>query len=223
MSGRGGGRGGRGGGFGRGRGRGAFGGPSLPPGMDFRDIQASMAAPSAQYPPMDIPNMTALNGTESKAVAYQAELIDSLRGSKYWIVEEQTKKTNDIERWFDRIRQKEKLDTKALKPEDLNPEFFPTTLWDGFFNPTKKQKVVEPKKQKRKKKLDIDSLAIDDKDGEAEGNADDAEDDEEEQQEDYDVEDLEGDDDYEANYFDNGEADDDDDMNDDGERGGDYD
>ncbi|KZT60877.1 hypothetical protein CALCODRAFT_515019 [Calocera cornea HHB12733] len=216
----GGGRGGRGGGFGRGRGRGTFGGPSLPPGLDFKDIQASMAAPSAQYPPMDVPNMTALDEKESRAVVHQVELINRLKESKYWIVEEETKRTNDVEHWYDGQKQKETKETKALKAEDFNPEFFPASLWDGYFNPTKKQKVVEPKKQKRKKKLDIDALAIDDKDGDAEGNDDDMEKDEEEQQEDYDVEDLEGDDDYEANYFDNGEADDDDDGNDDGDRGG---
>jgi len=170
---------------------------------------------------MDIPNMTPLGETESKAVAYQVELIDRLRASKYWVAEEETKKTNEIERWFDHIRQKEKLEKQALKAEDFNPEFFPATLWDGYFNPAKKPTVVEFKK-KRKKKLDIDALTLEDKDGEA-ANEDDVDGDEEEQQEDYDVEDLEGDDDYEANYFDNGEADDDDDMNDEGDRGGDND
>ncbi|EJU02366.1 hypothetical protein DACRYDRAFT_116076 [Dacryopinax primogenitus] len=228
MSGRGGGgrggRGGRGGGRGGfGRGRGSFGGPSLPPGVDFRDIQASMAAPSAQYPPMDIPSMTPLEARESKAVQYQVEIVERMKGGKYWIVEEQSKRNNEIERWFDHLRQKEKIEVKiGLRAEDLNQEFFPASLWDGYFNPTKKQRVVEPKKQKRKRKLDIDALGIDDKDGEGKANDDDLDDDEEEQQDDYDVEDLEGGDDYEANYFDNGEADDDDDGNDDGDRG-DYD
>ncbi|KAG6860153.1 hypothetical protein C0995_015076 [Termitomyces sp. Mi166 len=111
----------------------------------------------------------------------------------------------------------------TLKRTDLNEAFFPPGIFDSYFNPKKKRKVLETKNV-GKPRMNLDELGEDDEEAKSGDDRSDAGSNAAE--EDYDV-DEEYDNDYAENYFDNGEGDDMDDLGgggggDDG-GGGDYD
>jgi len=156
---------------------------------------------------MELPAMQQLTESESRAVKYQLDSVARTKRSPYWIVEE-TKAADNIERYSDRYRQTG-VTHPSLKSEELCQEFFPKDLWDGYFNPAKPPKGVPKKRRKATEKLSLEDLELEENKGDNDDGAEGSElgsDD----RPDYDEE-VSGDD-YENNYFDNGE-DDDDDMN----------
>lgn len=127
--------------------------------------------------------------------------------------------TPEIESYSDRYRKQpgpsssgpSQLDAEALH---LNADLLPPQLYSDYFDP---QAAAERKKaagKKRRRVLDSD----DDEPKEKKGESDDGEDEEI----DFDFDDDEEDDhqDYDANYFDNGEGDDDSGGEGEDERGG---
>jgi len=110
----------------------------------------------------------------------------------------------------------------TLKRKELHQPFFPSEIFDGYFNPKKKRKVETKSTGKR---MNLDEMVEDAE--EQEKSSDERSDiGSQAAESDYDV-DEEYDNDYAENYFDNGEGDDMDDLGggggDDGGGGGDYD
>ncbi|KAI5122107.1 hypothetical protein M0805_002229 [Coniferiporia weirii] len=214
-------RGGRGGG----RGRGGFGGASaLPPmGLTFADIQSMSREAGELYPPMDpLPVPTAATEEERAICALQNGFAARLRASRYYLVD--GAKSGELQRYSDKYRPSPAAQP-TLKRKDLHAPFFPSEIFEDFFNPKRR------KREKRgvKKKVKLDELAEGEED--QEGSSDKASDAGSQGvggsgASDYDV-DEEYDNDYAENYFDNGEGDDMDDLGDggggNGEGGGDYD
>lgn len=217
--GRGGGRGSGRGGF---RGGGGFGAGSMPPmGLTFADIQAMSREGDALYPPLEpLPVLTDYSADEKRICDLQTGFLTRLRQSAYYVVE--TSKSNDLERYSDKYRQSP-ASQPTLKRKDLHTTFFPSEIFEGYFNPKRKRKV---EKKGTTKCLNFDDLTEDAEDQEKSG---DERSDAGSQlvDSDYDV-DEEYDNDYAENYFDNGEGDDMDGLGDggggdDGGGGGDYD
>ncbi|KAG9313489.1 DNA-directed RNA polymerase III, subunit Rpc31 [Chiua virens] len=217
-------RGGRGGGRGDGRGfkgGGAFGAGALPPmGLTFADIQAMSREADALYPPLDpLPVLSDFSAEEKSVSDLQTGFIARLRKSPYYVVERT--KSNELERYSDKYRQTS-ASLPTLKRKDLHAPFFPSEIFEGYFNPKKKRKADKTVKSTR---LKLDELVEEaeelEKSGEERSDAG-----SQAAESDYDVEE-EYDNDYAENYFDNGEGDDLDDLaggggGDDG-GGGDYD
>ncbi|ESK86394.1 hypothetical protein Moror_4987 [Moniliophthora roreri MCA 2997] len=212
--GRGGGRGGRGG-------RGGFGGSSnLPPmGLTFADIQAMSREQTALYPPMRPPVLTEYSEREKRITQLQIGFTHRLRKSPYYVVE--PTKSNELPRYSDKYRPSVAAQPR-LKKQDLHAPFFPTEIFEGYFNPKKTLKARKAIIQK--KRLEIDNMMDEDEeqtksDEEGSGDSQGA-------VSDYDAEE-EYDNDYAFNYFDNGEGDDMDNLGDGGGGdeggGGDYD
>ncbi|KAF5379177.1 hypothetical protein D9615_006020 [Tricholomella constricta] len=233
---RGGGRGGRGGGRG---GRGGFGGGStLPPmGLSFSDIQNLSREATAMYPPRRLPVMTEFTTEEASIADLQIGFASRLRKSAYYVVEK-TKSTGkigqslcanytsevaapELPRYSDKYRPSVSAQP-TLKRKDLNEAFFPPVIFDSYFNPKKKRKVINTKTS-GKQRMNLDEMGDDD---EEEKSGDDrSEIGSQAAESDYDV-DEEYDNDYAENYFDNGENDDMDDLGGGGGDeggGGDYD
>ncbi|KAF8137411.1 DNA-directed RNA polymerase III subunit Rpc31-domain-containing protein [Boletus edulis] len=193
-------RGGRGSG-GRGGGRGGFKGGAFssggnpPMGLTFADIQAMSREGDALYPPLDpLPVLSDFSAEENKICELQTGFIDRLRKSPYYVVE--TIKSIELERYSDKYRQTS-ASLPALKRKDLHAPFFPTDIFEGYFNPKKKRKDLTStshrticQEKSGEERSDAGSQAV---------------------ESDYDVEE-EYDNDYAENYFDNGEGDDLDDL-----------
>ncbi|KZP16905.1 hypothetical protein FIBSPDRAFT_793730 [Athelia psychrophila] len=215
---RGGGRGGRGGG------RGGFaGGSSMPPmGLTFADIQALSREEDALYPPLDpLPVLTEYSSDEKRICELQMGFAARIRKSAYYVIE--TTKSTELPRYSDKYRPSP-ASQPSLKRKDLHQPFFPTEIFEGYFNPKKRRKVTNS--QGKGKRLNLDEMQEDgDEDKSSDGRSDAGS---QVVESDYDV-DEEYDNDYAENYFDNGEADDNDDLGggggggDDGGGGGDYD
>ncbi|EIN08616.1 hypothetical protein PUNSTDRAFT_114057 [Punctularia strigosozonata HHB-11173 SS5] len=200
-------RGGRGGfGGGRGGGRGGFNNSNPPPmGLTFADIQGMSKEPSALYPPMDpLPSLTEYTETEKRICELQLGFAARMRKSAYWVVE-QTKST-ELPRYSDKYRPSTDR-PPALKRKDLHQPFFPTEVFEDYFNPRKKRKVTAKRSTGPRTKLEELEDDGDDPDKDNEGSDQGSHIDDE----DYDV-DEEYDNDYAENYFDNGEGDDMDDL-----------
>jgi len=126
----------RGRGLGRGRGRG--GGIDQPIGGTWQELNALDIVPATLFPPVDpFPMLTDVTESELKSVSYQEEIIQRLRRSRYYIAEDV--KNDDLPRYSDRYRATAETQPK-LEPSDLNKIFFPSELWDTFFNPKTKPK-----------------------------------------------------------------------------------
>ncbi|KAF8802261.1 hypothetical protein BYT27DRAFT_7226563 [Phlegmacium glaucopus] len=218
---RGGGRGGRGG---RGGGRGGFGGAStLPPmGLTFADLQNLSREATALYPSLRVPVFTESSSDENRIAELQLGFANRMRKSQYYIVEKT--KSSELERYSDKYRPSV-MSQPTLKRKELHAPFFPSEVFEDYFNPKRKQKAsrVGP----RQVKLNLEELGDE---GEDQEKSSDERSDAGSQaaESDYDVEE-EYDNDYADNYFDNGEGDDMDDLGggggggDDGGGGGDYD
>ncbi|KAI9567466.1 DNA-directed RNA polymerase III, subunit Rpc31 [Boletus coccyginus] len=187
-------------------------------GLTFADIQAISREADALYPPLDpLPVLSDFSAEEKKISELQTGFITRLRQSPYYVVE--TVKSNELERYSDKYRQTS-ASLPALKRRDLHAPFFPSEIFDGYFNPKKKRK----EKKVKTTRLNLDELAEETEELEKSG-GERSDADSQVAESDYDVEE-EYDNDYAENYFDNGEGDDLDDLGvggggDDG--GGDYD
>ncbi|KAH8108805.1 DNA-directed RNA polymerase III, subunit Rpc31 [Phellopilus nigrolimitatus] len=205
-------RGGRGGGRG---GRGGFGAGALPPmGLTFADIQNMSREAGELYPAMDpLPVLTSSTEEERKICALQAGFTERLRTSKYYVVE--VTKSDELPRYSDKYRPSPDAQP-TLKRKELHQPFFPSEIFEDYFNPKRRKR----EKKAGSKKIKLDDLAEGEEDQE---NSSDKASDAGSQaagSEDYDV-DEEYDNDYAENYFDNGEGDDMDDLGDGGAGGGD--
>jgi len=194
----------------------------MPPmGLTFADIQAMSREADALYPPLDpLPVLSDFSAEERKISALQTGFIARLRQSAYYVVE--PVKSNELERYSDKYRQTS-VSLPPLKRKDLHASFFPSEIFDTYFNPKKKRKAEKKVKSTR---LNLDELVEEaeelEKSGEERSDAG-----SQAVESDYDV-DEEYDNDYAENYFDNGEGDDLDDLGgggggEDGGGGGDYD
>ncbi|KAF9269629.1 hypothetical protein L218DRAFT_890317 [Marasmius fiardii PR-910] len=210
---------GRGRGGGRGRGRGGFGGSrELPPmGLTFADIQAMSREQTALYPPMRLPVLTEYTDRERKITQLQIGFARRLRQSPYYVVE--TTKSTELPRYSDKYRPSVAAQPK-LKRQELHAPFFPTGIFEDYFNP----KTIKTRKIAiKKKRINLDNMADDE--NEQVKSEDEGSDGSQVPLSDYDAEE-EYDNDYAYNYFDNGEGDDMDNLGDAGggdEGGGDYD
>ncbi|KAK1231343.1 hypothetical protein PQX77_005543 [Marasmius sp. AFHP31] len=208
---------------GRGRGRGGRGGfgasRELPPmGLTFADIQAMSREQTALYPPMRPPVLREYTDSERKITQLQIGFARRLRNSQYYVVE--TTKNTELPKYSDKYRPSVSAQPK-LKRQDLNPAFFPTEIFEGYFNP---KKIKGRKNVAQKKRVNLDNVVEDEDEkvkSEDEGSGG-----SQAQASDYDAEE-EYDNDYAYDYFDNGEGDDMDNLGDGGGGdeggGGDYD
>ncbi|KIY47362.1 hypothetical protein FISHEDRAFT_74665 [Fistulina hepatica ATCC 64428] len=203
------------GGRGRGRGRGFGGASNLPPmGLTFADIQSMSREGTALYPPMRPPVLEDITEDERRIAQTQIGFATRLRSSQYYLTE--ITKSDNLEKYSDRFLNTAK-ERPTLKRKGLNPEFFPSDIFETFFNPKKKAKHVKKKKQN----INLDDVPDEGDDEEKSG--EEKSDEGSQVPSDYDVEE-EYDNDYADNYFDNGEGDDNDDLGDgDGGGGGDHD
>ncbi|KAG8983952.1 hypothetical protein FRB90_005638 [Tulasnella sp. 427] len=175
-----------------------------------------------------MPVLTRITDREREICRLEVGIATRLRNSSYYLTE--AKKADELERYSDRFRPTART-RPVLRPADLNKEFFPPTIWDAYFNPRKRPAAgAHPHPRKKKSKVDWSSFGVENASAAAGGGGG-GEGDEsggEQQQQDgennnlEELEDYEGesdDNDYEMNYFDNGE-----DENDDlGDGGGDPD
>ncbi|KAJ8502038.1 hypothetical protein ONZ45_g11908 [Pleurotus djamor] len=214
-------RGGRGA---RGGGRGGFGRGELPPmGLTFADIQSMSREATALYPPRtSLPVLEEIKESEKQIYELQIAYEARLRKSAYYLVEDTA--SDDLPRYSDKYLTAA-TSHPTLKKKDFHEPFFPSDVYDSYFNPRKKRKVQAKVTSTTRMNLDEmdddkeDVEKSDDERSEAGSQAD---------AEDYDV-DEEYDNDYAENYFDNGEGDDMDNLGDGGGGddmgggGGDYD
>jgi len=171
----------------------------MPPmGLSFADIQSLSREPTALYPPIDpLPLLSSVTDVEKEIIALQDGVVARLRASPYYIVEPEKKAEQT--RYSDKFL-KSTMSAK-LQAKGLNQAFFPPDLWDAYFNP-KKHKA---KKAKERARLNLDNLEVEEgKENDASEKASGASSDEEDQ-DDYDVE-IEDENDYVDNYFNNGEG-----------------
>jgi len=220
---RGGGRGGRGG---YGGGRGGFGGASnLPPmGLTFADKQNLSREATVLYPSLRVSVFTESSSDEQRIAELQLGFADRMRKSQYYIVEKTKTKSSELERYSDKYRPSV-MSQPTLKRKDLHAPFFPSEVFEDYFNP--KRKKTASRVGPLRVKLNLEELGDE---GEDQEKSSDERSDAGSQaaESDYDV-DEEYDNDYADNYFDNGEGDDVDDLGggggggDDGGGGGDYD
>jgi len=204
-----------------------MGASSLPIGVTFADLEAMSKEATPLYPPLDpMPVLSALSDTEREMCRLQVAVATRLRTSAYYTVEE--RKADELERYSDRFKPTART-RPTLQQDYLNKEFFPATLWEAHFNPRKRVAALAGPSRPKKKKLKVDWSALGVEgagDGTGENNDEEEEgeggvgDEEGAIEEDYDEENE--DNDYELNYFDNGEEDNDDlgDGGGDGEGGG---
>ncbi|KAJ7171616.1 DNA-directed RNA polymerase III, subunit Rpc31 [Mycena crocata] len=192
------------GGRGRGgfRGRGAFVAP--PMGLTHADLQNMSREATAMYPPMIPPILTELTEDEKRIAAYQIGFAERMRKSAYYVVE--TTKSTDLPRYSDKYRPSV-ASQPTLKKKDLCAPYFPPDIFEAYFNPKRKRKVVA-KSELTKKRMNLDEMAEEDEE-KTPSDASDAG--SQVPESDYDV-DEEYDNDYAENYFDNGENDDNDDL-----------
>ncbi|KAJ8082889.1 hypothetical protein AAF712_003566 [Marasmius tenuissimus] len=214
---------------GRGRGRGGRGGfgtsRELPPmGLSFADIQTMSREQTALYPPMRPPVLREYTDSERKITQLQIGFARRLRNSKYYVVE--TAKNTELPKYSDKYRPSAAAQPK-LKRQDLNSAFFPTEIFEGYFNPKKikgkrllsvlrdmySDVVVGRRTVAQKKRVNLDSM-VEDEDEKVKSE-DEGSDASQAQASDYDAEE-EYDNDYAFDYFDNGEGDDMDDLGDGG-------
>jgi len=142
-----------------------------------------------------------------------------MKKSQYYIVEKT--KSSELERYSDKYRPSV-MSQPTLKRKELHAPFFPSEVFEDYFNPKRNKKASRA--GPRRVKLNLEELG---EEGEEEKSSDERSDAGSQAAEsDYDV-DEEYDNDYADNYFDNGEGDDVDDLGggggDDGGGGGDYD
>ncbi|KAF8348638.1 DNA-directed RNA polymerase III, subunit Rpc31 [Amanita rubescens] len=206
---RGGGRGGRGGAR-----RGGFGGQSnpLPMGLTFLDIQNMSREGTALYPPRQLPTYTQPSDEEKQVAQLQIAIATRLKSSPYYVVE-RTKST-ELRRYSDKYRPSA-ASRSTLQRSKLHAPFFPTEIFEDYFNAKRKKKVS---KKMIKSRVNLDEVGQEDEQ-EKSGDERQSEVGSEAPQSDYDVEE-EYDNDYAENYFDNGEGDDLDNLGDGGDDGG---
>ncbi|KAG5642272.1 hypothetical protein DXG03_003321 [Asterophora parasitica] len=189
-------------------------------GLSFADLQNLSREATAMYPTRSLPVFTEFTTEEARIADIQIGFASRLRKSQYYVVEKT--KSTELPRYSDKYRSSVSAQP-TMKRKDLNEAFFPPNIFDSYFNPKKKRKVV-PSQTSGKPRMNLDEMGDED---EEEKSGDDRSDlGSQAAESDYDV-DEEYDNDYAENYFDNGENDDMDDLGgggggDDG-GGGDYD
>ncbi|PWZ01323.1 hypothetical protein BCV70DRAFT_198750 [Testicularia cyperi] len=197
-------RGGGRGGFGRGGGRGGRAGPgsNMPPmGLSFQELGTLDKTPSKLYPEVStVPRMEKPDEREIRYASYQLLYLQEQKLSPYWPTLEQ-RKQSDLPRFTDRYRP-ETHDLPSLKSINMQKEVFPKGLWDSFMEGETKREEAKAK-QKRKRKINWDTIELEDRTGADDDNAEASS--EPEDLGDYEDEE---DDDYNEQYFDNGEDDD---------------
>lgn len=129
-----------------------------PMGLSFADLATLSREPTALYPTMDpLPVLSQITPSEQEDIKNQHEFERQMRASPYYIVEPKvstgmfcllkyhgpvyklTGISIDIPRYSDKYRPS--LNTHpTLKRSQLNPEFFPSEIFEGYFNPKKKRK-----------------------------------------------------------------------------------
>jgi len=182
----------------------------LPIGITYADLQQMSREATPLYPPLDpMPVLTQITEQEKAICQLQVGVATRLRNSAYYIMED--KSAHELERYSDRFRPTARS-RPTLPPNFLNKDFFPASIWEDHFNPKKKATGGGTKLKRRKSKVDWSTLGTE---GEGEAGEDDDkasgqdnDDENVEEAEDYDEENE--DNDYELNYFDNGEEDNDD-------------
>ncbi|WWC59830.1 uncharacterized protein I303_102392 [Kwoniella dejecticola CBS 10117] len=238
----------RGGFRGRGRGGGPGGDRGIPPGgfgafsrQEWSDAMENLKTDPGRrgvlYPPLGNSSTAYLSGPDDHEVLVMQHTISlnstlmtgkgvsstntnvSLGITPPWRIAGERKVVGiEIESYSDRTQAQaqagpSKLDPIALK---LDPAMFPPSLWAEYFEGAGQK--VKPKPKKKRK--------IEDLDKEGDENAEDEESPPPSSDEDFDFEDDEEEEDhqdYDANYFDNGEGDDDSGGDDDDGGGGNYD
>ncbi|KAJ2936479.1 hypothetical protein H1R20_g617, partial [Candolleomyces eurysporus] len=185
-------------------------------GLTFADLQNLSREATALYPNRHLPVFTDANEEEKKVAELQLGLVSRLKSSQYYVVERS--KSTELPRYSDKYRPS--LNTQpTLKRKELHAPFFPTELFEDYFNPKRMKKAAA---KSANAKINLDDLM--NEGDEEEKSADERSEVGSQEAEDYDV-DEEYDNDYAENYFDNGEGDDFDDLGGGGgdEGGGDYD
>ncbi|KAF9568722.1 hypothetical protein CPC08DRAFT_654331 [Agrocybe pediades] len=186
-------------------------------GLTFADLQNLSREGTAFYPPREIPVFTEPSNDEKEIAQLQLGFASRLRKSQYYIVE--STKTTELERYSDKYRPSAQQQP-TLKRKDLHASFFPTEVFEDYFNPRRKKKKAD---QKKTGKIALNLDELDDKDDQEKSDEEKSDAGSQQDVEDYDV-DEEDDNDYAENYFDNGEGDGDDDVGGGGDDGGgDYD
>ncbi|KAF7965613.1 hypothetical protein HWV62_42635 [Athelia sp. TMB] len=165
--------------------------------------------------PLDpLPVLAEYSSDEKRICELQMGFATRLRKSAYYVVE--TTKSAELPRYSDKYRPSP-ASQPSLKRKDLHQPFFPSDIFEGYFNPKKKRQGIwefssaQATKSKGKGNLmNLDEMQEDGDD--AEKSSDERSDAGSQVVEsDYDV-DEEYDNDYAENYFDNGEGDDMDDL-----------
>ncbi|KAK6903371.1 hypothetical protein I203_106874 [Kwoniella mangroviensis CBS 8507] len=237
----------RGGFRGRGRGGGPGGDRGMPPGgygsfsrQEWTDAMEKLKGDPRQrgvlYPPLGNSSTAYLSGSddhESLIMSHTVSLNSTLLSGKHintsselippgsippWrIVGERKVVGIEIESYSDRFNTTVQAGPSRLNPIalKLDPQMFPPVLWQEYF-----EGVGDRPKTKLKRKRKIEDL-----DKEGDDNAEEEETPPPSSDEDFDFDDEEEEDhqDYDANYFDNGEGDDDSGGDDDEGGGGNYD
>ncbi|GAA5978414.1 hypothetical protein JCM5350_001157 [Sporobolomyces pararoseus] len=217
MASRGGGRGGGRGGRGGGRGGGASGKPQPPIGnLAWADIiSTSKEGTDIMYPSMEAPDTAEPDERERKIAARYNRMIGERKFSAFWI-DAPTRASTDIERWSDRFKPKTASAAQAAirlqqvhQARQYDRDLHPPAVFDAVMEKKRKNKASEGQRKRQVKTglLEGDDDAAPDLDA-----SDDDSQAEEDALDDVDDEDEEGDNDYEAEYFDNGEGDDYDDL-----------
>jgi len=161
--------------------------------------------------------LTEYSDQEKRVCALQLGFAARLRSSAYYLVE--PPKTTELPRYSDKYRPSP-ASQPTLKRKDLHAPFFPSEIFEGYFNPKKRHEKPETKTAPKVAALvDVKEEEEEDKSLEDKSDAGSQLPDS-----DYDV-DEEYDNDYAENYFDNGEGDDPEDLGGgyDDTGGGDYD
>ncbi|POY76687.1 hypothetical protein BMF94_0279 [Rhodotorula taiwanensis] len=210
-------RGGRGGGRG-GRG-GASGKPQPPMGhLQYAEIiEQSKQGTDVLYPPMDLPETEYPSEREARIAKRHNEMVNEMKFTPFWI-DPPMRATTEIERWSDQFKPKTASAATAVAAlrtvhdaRQYDKDLLPPSAFEAIFEKKPKGKATS------KGKSAICCAWSDRKLGTAGGileGDDDVAEDEEEEEEPDDAEGLdeeeedEGDNDYEMDYFDNGEEDD---------------
>ncbi|PFH48706.1 hypothetical protein AMATHDRAFT_111401, partial [Amanita thiersii Skay4041] len=178
-----------------------------PMGLTFLDIQNLSREGTALYPPRRVPVYTQPTEDEKRIAQLQVGISTRLRSSPYFVVEK-TKSIGklclsltELPRYSDKYRPSV-AQQPTLKRSDLHAPFFPTDIFEDYFNPKRKKKS---QRQSQKSRAILDDMVNTDEEKSEEERQSNVS--SEGQQSDYDVEE-EYDNDYAANYFDNGEGDD---------------
>ncbi|KAF8879647.1 DNA-directed RNA polymerase III, subunit Rpc31 [Gymnopilus junonius] len=128
-------------------------------GLTFTDIQNLSREATAMYPSRELPVFTEPSDEEKKIAQLQLGFAARLRKSQYYIVEKT--KTTELERYSDKYRPSV-ASQPTLKRSELHEAFFPSEVFEDYFNPKKKKKKsVKTQAKAGKAKLNLDELEED--------------------------------------------------------------